>query len=366
MAADLILSSESTSNCIDKLEESLRELAPSDRLQWSLKRELLADASSSRVSEAALSQPLSTAIQILLVDILFAADIRFKAFVGHSSGEIAATYAAGFICARDAIRIAYYRGLHSRLAAGKDGVKGAMIAVATSREDAQELCEMDEFRGRITIAAVNSAANVTLSGDQDAIAEAKIIFTDEKKNVENALLQPEGMRAVPLAGAKSNNDINLFSSMTWGPASLDAEAVVWPLSSLIRGIRSCIYTLERVATFYLRFLDQTTPDSHPARTTGAYVGYFDYATYVISQVSAGRHPYAKKDWMSDTLEHILSTSEAFPKSPDLKIMHIVGREMPRVIRGETKFWSISYLTAFLTVITPMRLDFPSSPLGFRK
>ena len=90
-----------------------------------------------------------------------------------------------------------------------------------------------------------------------------------------------------------------------------------------------------MATFYLRLLGQTTPESHPARTTGAYVGYFDYVTYVISQVSAGRRPYAKKDWMSDTLEHILSTSEAFPKSLDLKIMHIVGREMLRVIRGET-------------------------------
>ena len=95
-----------------------------------------ADASSSRLSEAALSQPLSTAMQILLVDILFAASIRFKAIVGHSSGKIAATYAAGFICAHDATRIACCRGLHSRLAAGKDGVKGVMIAVATSRADA--------------------------------------------------------------------------------------------------------------------------------------------------------------------------------------------------------------------------------------
>ena len=120
-------------------------------------------------------------MQILLVDILFAANIRFKAIVGHSPGKIAATYAAGFICARDAIRIACYRDLHSRLAAGKDGVKGVMIAAAISRADAKVLCEMDEFRGRITIAAVNSAASVMLSGDEDAIAEAKIIFIEEKK-----------------------------------------------------------------------------------------------------------------------------------------------------------------------------------------
>ncbi|KAL2048919.1 hypothetical protein ABVK25_010772 [Lepraria finkii] len=153
-------------------------------------------------------------------------------------------------------------------------------------------------------------------------------------HVENALLQLEGMRAVPFAGATSKNDINLFSSMTWGPASLNGEAVVGPYRASCEEY-DLAYVLERVATFYLRLLDQTTPESHPARTTGAYVGYFNYATHVISQVSAGRHPYAKKEWMSDTLEHILSASKAFPESPDLKIMHIVGREMPRVIRGET-------------------------------
>ena len=181
MGAEILLGSSSARRCIEALEESLNLLPESDRPQWSLKRELLADSSSSRVQEAAISQPLCTALQILLVDMVHQAGIKFKAVVGHSSGEIAAAYAAGFIAAQDAIRIAYYRGLHSNLASGQDGVKGAMMAVATSMEDAQEICELPEFDGRITIAAVNSAASVTLSGDEDAITEAKIIFSDEKK-----------------------------------------------------------------------------------------------------------------------------------------------------------------------------------------
>ena len=65
-------------------------------------------------------------------------------------------------------------------------------------------------------------------------------------HVENALLQLEGIRAVPLAGATSNNDINLFSSMTWGPASLDAEAVVGPYQALFEKY-DLAYLLERVA-----------------------------------------------------------------------------------------------------------------------
>ena len=181
MGAEILVNSESARRCLDKLELSLRTLPPADRPQWSLIKELLADASSSRIGEARLSQPLCTAIQIMLVDILHEAGIRLKAVVGHSSGEIGAAYAAGFITAGDAIRIAYYRGLHSHLAVGKNGVKGAMMAVATTPEDAQEIMELPEFEGRITIAAINSATSVTISGDEDAVTEVKIVFNDERK-----------------------------------------------------------------------------------------------------------------------------------------------------------------------------------------
>ena len=130
-----------------------------------------------------MSQPLCTAVQIVLVDILRIAGITFAAVVGHSSGEIAAAYAADFISAYDAIRIAYYRGHHAKLASGPDGQKGAMLAVGTSWEDAVELSELPLFQGRLTVAAHNSSASVTLSGDMDAVAQAKNVFEEEKKFV---------------------------------------------------------------------------------------------------------------------------------------------------------------------------------------
>lgn len=67
------------------------------------------NASSSRISEAAISQPLCTAVQIALVDLLKAAGIRFNAVVEHSSGEIAATYVAGIISLKGVMQIAYER-----------------------------------------------------------------------------------------------------------------------------------------------------------------------------------------------------------------------------------------------------------------
>ena len=181
MGGHLIRSSAFVRERIEHLENSLATLPPPDRPQWSLEDQILAEADTSRLSEAELSQPLCTAIQIVLVDLLRSAGIEFQAVVGHSSGEIAAAYAADFVSAHDAIRIAYYRGLHARLAGDPSGQKGAMLAAGTSYEDAEDLIELPFFRNRLKIAACNSSASVTLSGNADAIIHAKKVFDEEKK-----------------------------------------------------------------------------------------------------------------------------------------------------------------------------------------
>ncbi|RAH75492.1 uncharacterized protein BO66DRAFT_467184 [Aspergillus aculeatinus CBS 121060] len=182
MGAELIERSPYAAAILARLEGRLSQLPISDRPPWSLRQELLAKAASSRVHEALISQPLCTAVQILLVDLLRLAGVQFSTVVGHSSGEIGAAYAAGYLSADDAICIAYYRGLHSKLARGPEqGIEGAMLAVGTSLENAQELLSMEEFSGRVTVAACNSSSSVTLSGDKDAIEELEAILEDEGK-----------------------------------------------------------------------------------------------------------------------------------------------------------------------------------------
>lgn len=163
---------------IEGCEADLQSLP--DPPSWSLKSEIMADEATSRLSDAAFSQPLCTALQVAMVDLCQAAGIKFDAVVGHSSGEIGAVYAAGIISAKDAIRIAYYRGIHSKLASGNNGAKGAMMAVGLSFDNALIFCSEPAFRGRIQVAASNGPTSVTLSGDEDAIEEAKQIFDQEK------------------------------------------------------------------------------------------------------------------------------------------------------------------------------------------
>ncbi|OPB36124.1 hypothetical protein A0O28_0108990 [Trichoderma guizhouense] len=163
---------------IDRLEESLKNLP--DAPSWSLVSELMASPEKSRIHEAAISQPLCTALQVALVDLLYASGITFSAVVGHSSGEIGAAYAAEYIKAEDAIRIAYYRGVHAHLAGGPDGQKGKMMAVGMGLEQARAFCSQDKLAGRIHVAASNSRSSVTLSGDADAVDEAKELLDSQQ------------------------------------------------------------------------------------------------------------------------------------------------------------------------------------------
>lgn len=68
---------------------------------WSLKEELSCDKSLSRVSYARYSQPICTALQIALSNMMDAWNILPTAVVGHSSGEIAAAYCAQALSHRD-------------------------------------------------------------------------------------------------------------------------------------------------------------------------------------------------------------------------------------------------------------------------
>ncbi|KAF5603867.1 polyketide synthase [Fusarium pseudocircinatum] len=178
MGKTMIETSSQFRESIQKCQDALRDVP--DAPTWKLMDELMASEEKSRIGEAAISQPLCTATQIAIVDVLASAGVHFDAVVGHSSGEISAVYAAGLLSATDAMRIAYYRGLYAKHASGPSGAKGSMMAVGMGSEDATAFCDQDQFKGRISLAASNSPSSATISGDQDAILEAKEILDEQK------------------------------------------------------------------------------------------------------------------------------------------------------------------------------------------
>lgn len=162
---------------------------------WSIEEQLLASKETSQVSTAAVSQLLCTVIQIALVDLLKSIGITFRCVVGHSSGEIAAAYAAGRLLRRDAMLIAYYRGRCTKSASSPNGGKGGMLACGLSKEEATEFCSRPEYMDRLCVAASNSPTLVTLSGDLDMVIRAvgelkeKGVFA-RQLNVDSAYHSP--------------------------------------------------------------------------------------------------------------------------------------------------------------------------------
>lgn len=91
MGRELIATSLVFRRSILKSDRILRDL----ECEWSLMAELVESGDQSHIGHSEVSQPSCTAIQIALVDLLEDLSIRPKSVVGHSSGEIAAAYAAG-------------------------------------------------------------------------------------------------------------------------------------------------------------------------------------------------------------------------------------------------------------------------------
>lgn len=166
--------------------------------QWSLVDELIRrDAEGSRISEAHISQPACTAVQLCLVDLFRSWGIRPNAVTGHSSGEIAAAYAAGFISFKAAMAIAYHRGRMIPIL--KDNfprLEGAMMAVGGSKEDIQSLIdsvnskpELQEHGSQIRIACYNSPSSLTISGDSIGIHMLENVIREQKPDTFNRRLQ---------------------------------------------------------------------------------------------------------------------------------------------------------------------------------
>ncbi|KAL2834693.1 hypothetical protein BJY01DRAFT_259424 [Aspergillus pseudoustus] len=181
MGHDIISSCPMALEWLQEMQASLDSLPAKYRPTFSMLEEF--SNASADLTRASLSQPLCTALQVILVRCMWALGVSFKAVVGHSSGEIAAAYAAGFLAAGDAIRIAYLRGLVASQAGAKNGQHGAMLAAGITTAEATEICEDEDFKGRVSLAASNAPASVTLSGDADAIQELEEELKKENRFV---------------------------------------------------------------------------------------------------------------------------------------------------------------------------------------
>ncbi|OTA90931.1 hypothetical protein M434DRAFT_33160 [Hypoxylon sp. CO27-5] len=176
MGKEAYLNFPAFANTIRRLDVVLSKLDPAP--QFSIAGLLLDEKASTEINEAHIAQPLCTALQVALVDIFALWGVTPAVSVGHSSGEIAAAYAAGLISAPEAILAAFLRG---RAVQAKSGT-GSMLAVGLGSEEVQKFLPPADDPANLLkacIACENSPNSVTLSGEVDEIARIQRLISSE-------------------------------------------------------------------------------------------------------------------------------------------------------------------------------------------
>lgn len=186
MGKELIEEFPSFSETIQELDDVLQGLpeAPS----WTLRQAILDAKDVSQINHVTRSQPVCTAIQVAYVQLLSKWGIKPEAVIGHSSGEIGAAFASGFLSSTEAIIVAYYRGY----VVGKSDnpVKGGMMAAGLGKEQAQSEIDALGLSRVIKVACINSPESVTISGDIDGID--KLIAKLQEMNTFARMLNTNG------------------------------------------------------------------------------------------------------------------------------------------------------------------------------
>ncbi|CZT12486.1 related to lovastatin nonaketide synthase [Rhynchosporium agropyri] len=237
MGRELISTQSKFRESILKSEELLNDLGA----KWQLTKVLFQDEKESIIDRSDVSQPACTALQIALVDILESLDVKPQAVVGHSSGEMAAAYAAGALTHKSAITAAYHRGFTTNAVKNILKAKGAMLAVGLGEAAVLPLLAQ-VTSGKAVVACVNSPQSVTISGDSQAIEELQLVLENQKESVFNrklkvdtayhshhmAVVAEEYLSSMAgLETCNSNPDVKFFSSVTGKLKSEDFGPQYW-------------------------------------------------------------------------------------------------------------------------------------------
>ncbi|KAK6063593.1 beta-ketoacyl synthase domain-containing protein [Seiridium cupressi] len=135
--------------------------------QWSLVSELTEPRSAEHVRQPDMAQPLVAALQVCLVDVLRSWGLKPSSVLGHSSGEGAAAYAAGWMSRSDCIKCAFYRGQAAKNISDQMEQDVGMLAIGIGAETAAPFLE--KHGGDAFIACYNSPSSLTLSGRLPAL-----------------------------------------------------------------------------------------------------------------------------------------------------------------------------------------------------
>jgi acyl transferase domain-containing protein/acyl-coenzyme A synthetase/AMP-(fatty) acid ligase/NADPH:quinone reductase-like Zn-dependent oxidoreductase/NAD(P)-dependent dehydrogenase (short-subunit alcohol dehydrogenase family)/acyl carrier protein len=122
------------------------------------------------LNQTRFTQPATFAIEVSFHRLLESFGLRPDFLVGHSLGELIAAHLAGVLSTDDACELVAARGrLVGGLAEG-----GAMLAIGSSEEEVG--AALEDYTGKLSIAAVNDSGSTVVSGEQEAASALAASF----------------------------------------------------------------------------------------------------------------------------------------------------------------------------------------------
>ncbi|HXP30307.1 MAG TPA: SDR family NAD(P)-dependent oxidoreductase [Stellaceae bacterium] len=162
MARDALAHSAAFRDTVREVDALLRPL-----LGWSVRDRLEAGCDAEALARTDCAQPLLFAVQVGITAALREHGVAGAAHLGYSVGEIAACWAAGALTLGDAARVIVMRSRQQQRTHGMGRMAALALAPAVARDVIARL------GGGLEIAAVNSAAAVTVAGPETALAHLR-------------------------------------------------------------------------------------------------------------------------------------------------------------------------------------------------
>ena len=155
-------------NSIKEIDLLLKDIAG-----WSLIMEMDKNKYDSLINKTDISQVAIFAIQVSVVKLLGYYGIKPQGVVGHSLGEVAASYIAGAFSLKEAVYLTYHRG---RIQA-KQANSGKMLAVQVGVEEAKK--DIVGYGNKVSIATINGPNILTISGDTESLIQLAELYSQK-------------------------------------------------------------------------------------------------------------------------------------------------------------------------------------------
>lgn len=181
-----------------------------------------------------------TALQLCILAVLESWGVSPQSVIGHSSGEIAAAHAAGFLSRADAIVAAFYRGRAAVNRKNDVAQNVGMLAVGLGGDAVRPYLEA--HAGNAWVACYNSPGSVTISGKVEALESlaqslkndshfARLLQVDLAYHSELMGVIGEEyetlLQGSSFSSSEGHSHVAMFSSVTGKKKTNAADALYW-------------------------------------------------------------------------------------------------------------------------------------------